>query len=132
LNRLDVTDSDFETAEKMSALLKTGWREMTVAELTSHLAGLPPMMEVFSDSDGIAMFVNGTEVQTREKGPPFLRLQCSATPKPPEPPSTESVEVQTARKAQVAMHLAHNIGKAESMPTSTAEDPSIHYGESQK
>jgi hypothetical protein len=106
---------------------------MTVAELTSHLAGLPPMMEVFTDSDGVSMFVNDTEVQVREKGPPFLRLKCSVTPKPPAPPSTESVEVQTARKAQVAMHLAHNIGRAEQMPASTAEDPNIHYGrESQK
>lgn len=86
------------------------------------------MMEVFTDSDGVAMFVNETEVQTQETGPPFLRLKCSVKPKPPTPPSTESVEVQTARKQQVAMHLAHNMQQDIQMPVSTAEDPAITYG----
>lgn len=102
---------------------------MTVAELTSHLAGLPPMMEVFTDSDGVAMFVNDTEVQqSQDNRPPFLRIRCSVKPKPPAPPSTESVDVQTARKQQVAMHLAHNMQQDIQMPQSTAEDPAIHYG----
>jgi hypothetical protein len=100
---------------------------MTVAELAGHLAGLPPMMEVYTDSDGTAMFLNDTEVQQRENGPPFLRLLCSETPKPRKPPSTESVDVQTAKQAQVATHLAHNIDKAGRMPTSDIDDPRITY-----
>lgn len=132
MNPSDDTHSDSDLAEKLGNLRKIGWREMTVAELAAHLAGLPPMMEIYTDSDGIPMFVNDTEVQVREKGAPFLRLICSQLPKPPKPPSTESVEVQTARQAQVAMNLAHNIDSAGKMPAATVEDPRIEYRESQK
>lgn len=125
-----MTESHTELQQKLGNLHEIGWREMTVAELASHLAGLPPMMEVFTDSDGVAMFVNDTEVQvTAERGVPFLRLKCSVTPKPPDPPSAESVEVQTARKAQVAMDLAHRIDEAGRMPAATVEDPRITYTE---
>jgi hypothetical protein len=118
-----------ELIEKLGNLRKIGWKEMTVAELAAHLAGLPPMMEVFTDSDGVAMFLNDAEVQEREgNGGPFLRLKCSVKPKPPAAPSTESVEQQTARQAQRAMGLAHGIEAASRMPTDAIE-PHINYGE---
>lgn len=112
---------------KLSNLQKMGYREMTVSELISHLAGLPPMMEIYSDSDGVSMFVNDTVIQQRENGPPYLRLLCSQLPKPPKPPSTESVEAQTARQTQTAMQLARDMQQSVTMPEGNTDDPRIDY-----
>lgn len=59
---------------KLDNMSKMGYRVMTVAELASHLAGLPPMMEVFIDADGASMYLNDVEMQEATGYPPFLRL----------------------------------------------------------
>ena len=114
-----VTDRDVsdipDLEDKLGNFTKLGCIEMTVAELAAKLSGLPPMMEVYTDSDGVAMFINDTEVQIREQGSPFLRLKCSVTPTPPEAPSTESVDEQTARQQQRAMAMSAEIERASQM-----------------
>jgi hypothetical protein len=100
--------------------------EMTVAQLIAHLAGLPPMMEVYADADGVAMFVNETEVQLREQGPPFLRLKCSVYPLPTKPPTTETVEQQTAKQYQRALDLSAESERKSKMPESV--DLHLDYG----
>jgi hypothetical protein len=105
-----------------------GWQEMTVADLVGKLAGLPPMMEVFANADGIAMFVNDVQVEQERATeavpapPPFLRIICGEQPAPPKAPSVETVEEQTARQQQRAMDLAHNIQRAEQMPEGMQND----------
>lgn len=116
------------TSQQLGNMKGIGWQEMTVAELVSKLAGLPPMMEVFCNADGTAMFVNDVQIEqeqateARPAPPPFLRIICSEKPSPPKPPSVETVEEQTARQSQRAMDLAHNIQRAEQMPEGLHND----------
>lgn len=105
------------TSKQLESLKQIGYVDMTVAELFSHLAGLPPMMEVYALSDDISMFINDIRVEVPETGPPFLRVLCSETPKAKPPPSTDSVEIQTARKAQVSMDLARRIDESQVFPS---------------
>jgi hypothetical protein len=120
-----------ELLKKLENKAKIGSLDMTVAELAARLAGLPPMMDVFVNADGVSMFLNDVQIEQIPppadeavpgyQAPPFLRLVCSETPVAPKPPSTESVEEQTARQAQRSMDLARNIQQAEQMP------PGLHH-----
>lgn len=110
------------TPEQLENLQQTGWQDVTVAELVSKLAGLPPMMEVFVNADGISMFLNDIQIEqsdAREDGyqpPPFLRVIASQHPAAPKPPDTRTVEEQTAAKAQQAMELSAVADESTRMP----------------
>lgn len=66
-------------AHKLENLDKMGYKVMTVSELLGRLAGLPPMMEVFIDAAGEAMYLNETQLQESDGYAPFLRLIANQT-----------------------------------------------------
>jgi len=102
--------------QKLEGLSKIGYKEMTVAELISGLAGLPPMMEVYADCDGISSFVNGAEIeQVGERGAPFLRIKCSEKPIPRLAPAM-SYEEEMARQKNTAIELGRRLQEAAVMP----------------
>lgn len=110
------------TPEQLGNLKEMGWKDVTVSDLISKLAGMPPMMEVFVNADGTSMFLNEVQIEqpeVREDGtadPPFLRIVASVTPAPPKLPDTRTVQEQTAAKAQQAMELTAVADEATRMP----------------
>lgn len=101
--------------QKLEGLDKIGYQEMTVAELTSALAGLPPMMEVYIDAGGTSMYLNTADIERWENGPPFLRIHCDVNPVVPQDFGL-SYEERLDKQKQVAMQLGRNVQLAEVMP----------------
>lgn len=91
--------------QKLDNMSKMGYRVMTVADLVAKLAGQPPMMEVYVDADGAAMFLNDVQLQQAEGFPPFLRLICSLHPAVPQQ-GIQTHEEQVAMQRQRAMHMS--------------------------
>lgn len=105
------------TTEQLENMQRMDYKIVTVADLVANLAGLPPMMEIYLDADGLAMFLNGVEVQEQGERPPFLRLQGNVHPKPqPNVKFAETYEEQVTRKRNQALAMAHNSQEAQKMP----------------
>ena len=110
----DITERIAEGASLMS---KIGANPMTVSELASKIAGLPPMMEVFANADGTSMFINDLVIeQASPETPPYGRLHCSVTPQIKEAPPMNKDELE-ARQRQRAMALSASIEAASRMHT---------------
>lgn len=91
------------------------YKVCTVADLTTVLAGLPPMMEVFIDADQTTMFINDHNITVTDKAA-FLFLHCSVKAVDNSDNTDVSYEEQVAKQSQRAMHMAHEMEKATKMP----------------
>lgn len=96
------------------------YRMMTVAELTSKLAGLPPMMEVYVAAENISMFLNDLQVEAVERdgvpAAPFARLIANVHPSP-KVFDDSTYEEKLARQKLRAMHLEHGKQEAAKFPS---------------
>jgi hypothetical protein len=104
-----------EFLQKLDNLSKIGYKDVTVSDLVAKLAGLPPMMEVYVNADGISMFLNDALVEQKEGFPPFFRLFCGTVPVVPKPPSV-SYEEALDQQRQRAMQMSRNSQEAQRMP----------------
>jgi hypothetical protein len=104
--------------EAWKQLAEIGYEPMDISKLASELAGLPPMMEVYCNADGEAMFIHELRVERGpdDTQPPFARIVCG--PKPPivEAPKLTPEEAE-AMQRQRAMQLSHATEQAQRMPS---------------
>lgn len=109
-------NTEIQKAEVIAEHIANYGNTIDVATLISKLAGLPPMMPIFVNADGISMFLNSVQIeQIDENSPPFLRLLCSVKLIIPESPAL-SKEEQESKQRQTAMQLSRNIQDSERMP----------------
>lgn len=99
---------DQVVAEMVSVLREQGFRETTVADFIAKCAGLPPMLELYANIDGVPYFVVDMVVMEPETEPPYAQLICSAFPLKME---HETEEEQRARKEKQRGDLAQNMEK---------------------
>lgn len=120
---MDYTQEESERDELLYKLENLGdYKPITVADLTSLLAGLPPMMEVFVNEEGKARFLNGgfvyAQVRESDKGPvpaPIFILSTSVLPLVDDTP-VKDYDEQMAEQRQRAMQMGRNSQQAQQMP----------------